>query len=1534
MNAILHVAGNPASCFGAFLKRSLNNSRHVHGAVPRSDIWPCPPPLWSWTAAQRLSPRRRHRRSFLQLKARTLQYVVISLNWLTLGHARSPPDYCVAGAPISDAQHAVLERLEEMIHYFLSAPCVALKDLGRAGEKLANLLKVSFLVPSHNSCSFEDVESFLKVIQSDLDSYGRDETRAAPTSADSAASAQPCGDANACDNASESATGYKVELATSPAKEVVADRIKWKLGPTFNPLPYLSDPIVKDAYLNPEVLRKPKQDWPPRPRARVRCKKSELLKLAEKWDSLGACQLIPVSEIGIDEAVGLFAVPKDPDYDRLIINPTVINSRMYTVNTFTKTIAPGHLIGMIRLLPDEDLRISSDDLREFYYTFRVSISRAARNAIGTPFFGWELSHLRCFDPQYIQDRVYICLSTLAMGDGLAVENAQQSHYNLLRQLGGCMDPKEVLAYRRAIPKGPFYELLTIDDHIGLQRVKKHVPLQLQDTRDKVVFKQAEEAYSTVGLTPHPGKRQRQVTHATVLGAEVDGLQGRVSAPRNRLVLLMFCTAVIIQKQQCTKKILQSIIGCWIHALLFRRCIFSVLDSVYHEGAHASPHDVFRLSSQTMNELRMLLLLGTLAQTNLRADVCPELFMMDASPAGGAICRASVGSEAVHHMWLHSEQRGYYTKLEQGPGIVLREKGFEHTDLFGAETQPVELSEALPESFAPLERPLTFTFDCIELFRGQGNWSSAHESQGLKAHPGLERSARGLQFGDLSDDGTFRKMISLAGSGCVREWHAAPPCWSFGTLRRPRLRSRDFPAGFDPQDSVTWSQTLLAIRTAFILCVAVLAGSFISCEQPGSSVMFYLECFKRLLALGCRITKFCFCGFGSGFNKPSKWLHNKPWLDELAGQCTCAYRNQHFVVQGTFTRQSIREFDRRCNPDCLTVYGRMPRVGEAVSSFSASYPTALCQAMANGSAASLSGRWSSSDNTGRAPVRPWHEDPDWVHDLCEGLEYRELFRYKFKRSGHINCLECRVYKSWLKHCAKKWVCCRLLGLLDSRVTLGAAAKGRSSSRALSHILKTSLGYVLGSELYPGGLHVRSAWNRADGPSRDGPVPPPTCKVPPWLEKLQGGDDSLFEVMIESARWTRPVGRWVRLLLLMAGDVEPNPGPERPCGPGKARGPGPERPCGPGKARGPGPERPCGPGKARGPGPERPCGPGKARGPLSMVVGLSQTTVARMDACLRMFEAWLKEEVGWTLSAALDSAQNANLSLRAYGRFCYASGKPRYHLVYAITAVQHLRPEFRLFLAGAWQVDKQWQLEEPGQCRAVLSAPVVRSIVALAFLWNWHCFGGLVVLGCAGMLHPNEFILLQRSDLIFPSDALETKPILYVHIKNPKTARFARRQHVRIDDPSVLQLAQLLFEHLPLEQRLFGASIAVFRRQWNACLDHLGIPRRQTEKGATPGTLRGSGATQLYLESEDLQKVAWRGRWARMRTVEHYVQEVAAQLFLHQLPSAAKSRIILLEQHVWTILQAQFPDFFRSLAKQELKDGKGGCGWKPVFMPKPP
>ena len=91
----------------------------------------------------------------------------------------------------------------------------------------------------------------------------------------------------------------------------------------------------------------------------------------------------------------------------------------------------------------------------------------------------------------------------------------------------------------------------------------------------------------------------------------------------------------------------------------------------------------------------------------------------------------------------------------------------------------------------------------------------------------------IAYGDLADDATFRELAEMADAGVVKEWHAAPPCWSFGTLRRPRLRSKLCPAGYDMSDSLTREQTLLAVRTAFILILAVRSGCFISVEQPGS-----------------------------------------------------------------------------------------------------------------------------------------------------------------------------------------------------------------------------------------------------------------------------------------------------------------------------------------------------------------------------------------------------------------------------------------------------------------------------------------------------------------------------------------------------------------------------------------------------------------------------------------------------------------------------------------------------------------------------
>lgn len=452
-----------------------------------------------------------------------------------------------------------------------------------------------------------------------------------------------------------------------------------------------------------------------------------------------------------------------------------------------------------------------------------------------------------------------------------------------------------------------------------------------------------------------------------------------------------------------------------------------------------------------------------------------------------------------------------------------------------------------------------------MFRGSGNWSKCHQSHGLIVHDGVELTSNNLFFRDLSDNGTFREVISLALRRVVREWHAGPPCLTFGTLRRPRLRSKDKPSGFNPNDPLTAAHNLLARRTAMLGCIVVLSGAYFSCEQSGSSVMFRMHFFRVLVMLGCVVTRVVSCAFGSAFNKPYQWLHNKGWLTKMDGVCCCKHKGNHFKVEGSFTHQSIADFNLRCTPNALAVYGREPKPGEAVSSFSAQYPISMMQRMAQGSAAAklegspcltLQDRVLSYSRVGligdpddflgpsldeEYKPRNWFEDPEWISELADSLPFRTLFKYRFKKPSHINILESQVYSSWIKHCAKSHPNSRLVGLLDSRVTLGASAKGRSSSFSISRVLRQTIPYQIGSNLYPGGLHVYSSKNRADAPSRDREIEPPTKALPPWYLDLLQGDYRRFDLVCQAARVPKLSARWLRLLLLLGGDIEPNPGP---------------------------------------------------------------------------------------------------------------------------------------------------------------------------------------------------------------------------------------------------------------------------------------------------------------------------------------------------------------------------------------------------------
>lgn len=97
---------------------------------------------------------------------------------------------------------------------------------------------------------------------------------------------------------------------------------------------------------------------------------------------------------------------------------------------------------------------------------------------------------------------------------------------------------------------------------------------------------------------------------------------------------------------------------------------------------------------------------------------------------------------------------------------------------------------------------------------------------------------------------------------------------------------------------------------------------------------------------------------------------------------------------------------------------------------------------------------------------------------------------------------------------------------------------------------------------------------------------------WLESLESGDYRSFDLVRQASGYPRVVGRWIRLLLLLAGDVERNPGPA-PVGLGCT----------------------------------------KVRGELDMTVGFTKPTAQRMAKCLKAFETWLEEELKVNFTSAM-------------------------------------------------------------------------------------------------------------------------------------------------------------------------------------------------------------------------------------------------------------------------------------------------------------
>ncbi len=461
-------------------------------------------------------------------------------------------------------------------------------------------------------------------------------------------------------------------------------------GAFIDPRPYLSAG-ERLAYSDPNVLLPAAGEAALPPFVGRPCRRlppEELPRFCARLDAAG--MLVLVREGDVADVGGMFGVRKEWSSElgawklRAVLDRRPRNARERWLPLDMASFPHGVLFGDVLLRPDEDYRVCVSDLPSFYHTLAVPHERALTNGFAEAlpedlFEGTAaLEQLRAREasagsggdgrgapsgePGGRRPRVVPALASLAMGDRNAVPLAQSAHIGLLRAHGG-MAAERTLGYRARFPASDVVEGVMIDDRVIGARVPRKRWRRSRAARlARRLLAGDARAYASVGTADVPTKRQRFALTATAWGAEIRGAAGKVGAPRARRAALSALSVRIARAGVASPALLARVLGLWTDVLLYRREAFSVIDAIYDFTADPDDSRAHLLPGPVRTELLLLAALAPLLETDLRAEVSPELFVSDASPSGTGAVAVDVPPPVARAMWAERYRPGRYGEV--------------------------------------------------------------------------------------------------------------------------------------------------------------------------------------------------------------------------------------------------------------------------------------------------------------------------------------------------------------------------------------------------------------------------------------------------------------------------------------------------------------------------------------------------------------------------------------------------------------------------------------------------------------------------------------------------------------------------------------------------------------------------------------------------------------------------------------------------------------------------------------------------------
>lgn len=260
-----------------------------------------------------------------------------------------------------------------------------------------------------------------------------------------------------------------------------------------------------------------------------------------------------------------------------------------------------------------------------------------------------------------------CFASLPQGDALGVEFAVDSHQALIQSHDIINDHTELRADR--VFRGLRDAVgLVIDDFYAVPVVSTEATAGVEKSWATQKMEKAQQVYKAEGLLGPEEKDVYDAAFAKVTGAELNSSDAvralglaTLGSPWKKRLSLSFLSLTLAQLGWTTGSLHLCLLGGWVHSLLNRRPMMSILSESFHLVASSDVNQdkpkVTKLPRKVALELVLFAVLSPLMVSDLSAELSSTVYATDASDAKGSYVCTHVWQDVARALWRTGRKRG-------------------------------------------------------------------------------------------------------------------------------------------------------------------------------------------------------------------------------------------------------------------------------------------------------------------------------------------------------------------------------------------------------------------------------------------------------------------------------------------------------------------------------------------------------------------------------------------------------------------------------------------------------------------------------------------------------------------------------------------------------------------------------------------------------------------------------------------------------------------------------------------------------------